>query len=166
MASKAITFMPSARARRPVNWPMEPKPMMPRVLPAVSRPRLPSALRGHFPATTSPVEVNAPRSSIMVAVITYSATLSALAPVAGITAMPRASQAWHIDVVQPDTQPPDDAAAAQRGKQCATHLGAVAHDQGVGACRQLLQAGHVVDQVRVVENVVLGLQLRDGHAHP
>ena len=56
----------------------------------------------------------APRSSINAAAITYSATASALAPVAGMTSMPRDLQAEDVDVVEPDAQPADDFNSAPR----------------------------------------------------
>ena len=71
---------------------MPPKPTMPSVLPAISRPD-DSGPRGHFPAATSAVAKYVPRSRTIATPITYSATASALAPVAGMTAMSRAAQA-------------------------------------------------------------------------
>jgi hypothetical protein len=70
---------------------MAPKPTRPSVAPSASRPI--SRLRGQPPAATSAEAKQAPRRSISRPAITYSATLSSLAPVAGSTAMPRASQA-------------------------------------------------------------------------
>ena len=55
MASKAVSCMPTPRARVAVSWPMEPKPMRPRVLPPISRP-FDKALRGHCPAATAAVD--------------------------------------------------------------------------------------------------------------
>jgi hypothetical protein len=68
----------------------------------------------------------------MALAITYSATLSALAPVAGITFGCRGLAARHVDVVQPHAEPAHHLAAGERVEQLAAHLRQVAHDQRIG----------------------------------
>ena len=61
---------------------------------------------------------------------------------------------FDIDVVEADAEPPDDLAARHRREQRATDLGAVAHDQGVGASSLALEARCVVDERGVVQHIV------------
>jgi hypothetical protein len=55
IASAATTFMPRPCASFATSRPIPPKPTMPSVLPAASRPS-PSGPRGHFPDATAAVE--------------------------------------------------------------------------------------------------------------
>ena len=83
---------------------------------APARARSDSAGRGHLPAATASV-LDAPRNRISAAAITYSATASALAPVAGMTSMPRDLQLKHVDVVRsPTPSRPTTSIAAPRAK--------------------------------------------------
>ena len=113
--------MPIATALRAVSCPMLPSPMTPITLPAASRP-CESMWRGQVPASTARVEKNAPRSPPSAAVMTYSATDSAFAPVAGITSIARASQAARSMLSSPEPSRPITftraAASSTRPRTC------------------------------------------------
>ena len=68
----------------------------------------------------------------------------------------------HVDVVQPHAQTTHDLAALHRRQQGAPHLGAIAHDQRIGAGGFSQQPGRVVDQGRVVVHLMSGRQLGHG----
>ena len=102
------------------------------------------------PAATSAVEPYAPRNSSIAVPITYSATASAFAPVAGITVRPRDSQVATSMLSRPTPRRPDDLQARRRREQLGVHLRAVADDQRVRVDDPALQHLAPIDELRVV----------------
>jgi O-antigen biosynthesis protein len=102
--------------RRAVARAMAPKPMRPSVAPSTSRPTRRS--RGQCPAATSSVANQAPRRSSTAPAMTYSATESTLAPVAGMTAMPRARQASRAILSSPTPRRPTTRKASAAASSC------------------------------------------------
>ncbi len=155
IGSKATTCMPRARASRPVSWPIEPKPTRPSVLPPASRP-LESAVarpltgRHRRCAGVCAAQQQQRRADHVLG------NRQRIGAAGGyhLQATPLASR--HVDVVQADAEPADHARPGQRIEQRATHLGAVAHDQGIGRGRLRQQPGRVIDQRRLVQHVVCG----------
>ena len=135
-ASKPITLMPSARARRPARRPMPPKPTMPSVLPASSRP-LDSAGRGHSPAR------DRRRRRIGAAQQEHRGADHVLGHGQRIGAGgrnhfdPPLAAGVDVDVVEADAEPADDLQHRRGAEQLAIDLRPVAHDERVGA-RELL----------------------------
>ena len=66
-----------------------------------------------------------------------------------------------VDVVEADAEPPDDFAARHRREQLAAHLCAVADDQRIGVGNDPAQLRRIIDQRRVVEDLVFAAQARD-----
>ena len=104
IGSDAAICMPSAAARCATARAVAPKPRRPSVRPASSRPI--SSVRGHSPAMTRGVAVNDGRESSSSAPMTCSATLTAFAPVARCTAMPRACRAGRSRLSVPTPRRP------------------------------------------------------------
>ncbi len=79
--------------------------------------------------------------------MTYSATASAFAPVAGMTSMPARFARQHIDVVEPDAEASHDLQPRRRREKLAIDLRLVAHDERVGlgdqALERLAALGHL-----------------------
>ena len=139
---------------------MPPKPTMPSVLPASSRP-LESAGRGHSPLATAADDAYAPRSRNIAVPITYSATASALAPVAGMTSIPRFLQASTSMLSRPTPSRPTTLSAGAAGEQPRVDLRAVAHDQRIGRGHPGPKLVGAIDEALVVERFVLRGQPRD-----
>ena len=146
---------PSARAEPATARPMAPKPTMPSVLPASSRPR-DSAARGHSPAATAAVAPYAPRSSSIAVPITYSATATVLAPVAGNHRDAARRAGGDVDVVEAHAEAPDDPqrAARPRAARASTCVRLRTISASASASRAFSSVAPV-DQVPVVERGVL-----------
>src|SRR5665213_2131247 len=135
--SCATTRMPSACASVATSRPMPPKPTRPRHLPPISRPS-DSFARGHLPAATSVPATYAPRSSSIAVHTTYSATASALAPVAAITSMLRARQAATSMLSSPTPRRPTTAsrgAASSSAAFTSVRLRTISASAGATATR-------------------------------
>ncbi len=115
---------------------MPPKPTMPSVLPASSRP-LESAARGHSPLATAADDAYAPRSRNMAVPITYSATASALAPVAGMTSIPRALQASTSMLSRPTPSLPTTLSAGAAASSAASTCVRLRTIERIGRARAL-----------------------------
>ena len=155
----------ACRARAPsraVSRPMPPKPTTPSVLPAISRPLDKRRARPRARGDVAPSIAYAPRSSIIAVPITYSATASAFAPVAGITSMPRASHAATSMLSSPTPSRPTTlsrgAAASSSASTCVRLRTISASASPICA----LQRVAPVDQRRVVERLVTRRQQVDG----
>ena len=140
--------------------PIAPNPTMPSVLPLASRPI--SAVLGHSPASTGPVAWYAPRSIISMAAITYSATATTFAPVAGWTDTPRSGACVEVDVVQADAEPAHRDEPGSGREQGPVDAGAVAHDQRPGRSGGGRDARGVRVQIGIVVDVEAGAQGIDG----
>ena len=108
----------------------------------------------------------APRSSSIAVPITYSATASALAPVAGMTAMPRDSHSATSMLSRPTPSRPTTREPRRVGEQVRVHLRAVAHDQRVGLGEPGLELVATVDEVLVVDRLVMPRRARRRRPRP
>ena len=105
-----------------------------------ARDRCDSEARGHSPAATAAVEeYQAPRRSSIAVAITYSATASALAPVAGITSMPRAAQSAVSMLSRPTPSLPTTDSRGAAARSAASTSVRLRDDQriGIGEPRRL-----------------------------
>ena len=167
IASKAITVMPRPARSVAVSWPIEPKPIRPSVLPAISRPLRQRRARplpgGHRRAWTG-----RRRAAAACAVpITYSATRQRIGAGGRNHLHAARLAAGHVDVVQPHAEPADHLAAraappaARRAPGCGC-----ARSSASAVARLGDQARRVVDQRRVVQHVVRGRAAARPRARP
>ena len=165
IASKAMTSMPSARASRPVSWPIEPKPMRPSVLPAISRPldkriARPLAGRDRRRRRVGTAQQQHRRADH---VLGHRQRIGAGGRDHLHAARVRRPRRRCCPARRRAGRP---RAPRQRVEQRTAHLRAVAHDDRVGARGLGQQPRRVVDQLRVVQHVVRGAQPRHARARP